>query len=228
MQNIPRFLCMFGIGVFLGWVFCTNRESVLPIPSPIVAELHIISAMGDSLTAEGTYVAQLVETLGSYWTVENKGIGGHATSSMLSRFTTDVTDNPNIEYVIIWGGINDINSGVSAATTKMNLQAMYDAAHLVGIKVIAVNIAPDKGSGNWTAARQIVKEEVNAWMKDEATNVDYLIDAYAALGDPEDLAALLLIYDGGDNIHLSKLGYELVGKLVAGLPFSSIGYEKTL
>lgn len=215
MNKLLQLSIIFIIGLLAGWVLFGREKCTISVEPKKMEEFRVIYAMGDSLTAEGTYVNTVSDTLGTGWVVKNKGIGGHTTSSMLSRFTTDVTSNADADYVIIWAGINDIDSGVTATTTKENLQAMYNSAHAEGIKVIVINIAQDKGGGNWTSARQLIKEELNAWIKDDAENIDYFIDAYSALGDPVNPGALLPAYDGGDHIHLSKEGYELVGKLVA-------------
>ena len=67
-----------------------------------------VIGIGDSLTAQ--YQIELSSKLGSSWEVITAGCGGNTTGQMVARFHSDVLNHkPN--YVIIWGGINDIGPG---------------------------------------------------------------------------------------------------------------------
>ena len=175
---------------------------------------HQIYAIGDSLTLNGGMETQLDTLLGSNWHTNNSGVGGNTTTQMLTRFPSDVLGVGNAEYVVIWGGINDINQDRTDTFIEANLQAMYDLAYAAGLKVIAVNITPFKGNGIWTAGRQATADAVNAWIANTAIRVDYRVDAYTLLEDPGTPDTLLAAYDSNDHLHLSAAGYAAVGSAV--------------
>jgi lysophospholipase L1-like esterase len=175
--------------------------------------IHVVKAMGDSLTYAGTYEAQLLSLLGSLWTVTNNGIGGNTTTQMLARFSADCLTG-GAEYIVIWGGVNDVLTGVAAATIESNLQAMYTAAQASGKTVVSINISPCKNFATWDAGKQTVLDAVNTWIAGTATGIDYKIDAYTLLEDPGAADTLLAAYDSGDHLHLTATGYNLVGTTV--------------
>jgi lysophospholipase L1-like esterase len=156
----------------------------------------------------------LTTLLGGDWTISNKGINGNTTTQMLARFNDDVlAQSPG--YIIIWGGSNDIATDVSASTIENNLSAMYSASKLAGLKVIAVNIMPHKGDGTgWTEAKQAVMDSVNSWMNAVPDNVDWVIDTYGLVEDPENDYQILPAYDSGDHIHLNESGYDAIANLI--------------
>jgi lysophospholipase L1-like esterase len=119
-------------------------------------------------------------------------------------------------YVIIWGGVNDLANGVSENTIESNLQAMYTQAHNAGAKVISINITPWKGDtmASWSDAAQTAQNDVNSWIANTAINIDYKVDAYSVLVDPNNAYTLLPAYDDGSHIHLSSAGYAVVANAV--------------
>lgn len=173
-----------------------------------------IYALGDSLTADGTYVTELNALLGAPWSVRNRGIGGNTTAQMLARLNTQALNAGDAEYLVVLGGINDIVLGATAEAIESNLQAIYTAAHAAGLRVVAVTLTPYKTSVAWTSGGQAVLDAVNAWILNTATYVDYHVNAYAVLEDPNAADTLLAAYDYGDHLHLSTTGYQLLGALV--------------
>lgn len=176
-----------------------------------------IYGVGDSLTAQGGYGVELITTLGSNWAFKNKGVAGQNVTQMATNFSRDVLQSGDAEYVIIWGGINDVVNGVSAVDIEAQLQAMYTAAAAASpnIVVVAATITPFKGNANWTAGKQTVLDTVNAWILGTATGVDYTVDLYSTLEDPGTADTLLPAYAYADNLHLSDAGYTLVGDTIA-------------
>lgn len=164
---------------------------------------HIIYTMGDSITAFDEYQSALSSLLNNVFTIVNLGLGSDVTHNMIKRFS-EVT-NGSGEYVIIMAGVNDIKNGGSSAGVEQNLQTMYNLAHNAGLKVIALTVTPFKGYGKWTANVQSVEDEVNAWISG-AANVDYVIDAYSVLVDPENPNRILPLYDRGDHLHPNLKG----------------------
>lgn len=188
---------------------------------PDVNYLHLkqslnMYGMGDSITYLG--IANLSPFLnnltGTTWTVNNKGVNGETTTQMEARFNTDVITPGNAKVVTILGGVNDAALDVAVATTESKLQSMYTAAHNEGIIVVALTITPWKGSSLWSSARQTAIETINNWIKNTATNIDYIIDTYELLEDPNTAQTLLAAYDSGDHIHLSTAGKDVMWEYV--------------
>lgn len=168
----------------------------------------VIVQLGDSLTV-GMGAAPLnnlvVNQSGGDYCVVNKGIHGNTTSQMAARFATDVAAVTGVEYVVVAGGTNDI--GVETTSTiESNLQSIYDAAATAGITVIACTIPPAEDRAGWTTEKQSDQDTVNAWIIAGPTHVDYVVDAYSLLEDPDDPDGILPGWDF-DHVHLQTPGY---------------------
>jgi lysophospholipase L1-like esterase len=180
---------------------------------------HQIYCLGDSLTfgfgsGDMGIVHRLRESLGNIWDVNNNGISGNNTTQMLARLNTDILDHKDAEYVLVWGGTNDIYQDVATSITKANLQAIYNAIHAAGAKVVALYIPPSKGSATWNSTRQAATDDINAWIAGTATNIDYKIDVYTLVEDPANADKILPLYDSGDHLHLQQDGYFAVADAV--------------
>jgi lysophospholipase L1-like esterase len=169
-----------------------------------------IYCVGDSLTDAGVYEVVLKSLLGSRWEIINMGSSGETTADMLDRFESDVIDNSDAAYVIIWGGTNDIRS-FSEEETEMNLQAMYSMAHNAEIKVVAITITPQNDETDVNKEKLLA---INSWIHNKAINVDYVADAYIVVEDPDNPGNILPMYDSGDHVHLSDLGYAVVAATI--------------
>jgi lysophospholipase L1-like esterase len=179
-------------------------------------KFHNIYTIGDSLTYFKERNGGLNALLGDLWILHNCGIASNSTTQMRARFTAAIITSGDADYVIIWGGINDINNGDSAATIEANLQSMYSEAHNSGAVVVAINITPWNGLA---AGKQTILDNVNTWIANTAINIDYKIDAYTLLEDPDSADHLLAGYNSGDGLHLSATGYNVVDEaIVAAVP----------
>jgi lysophospholipase L1-like esterase len=181
--------------------------------------IHKVVCMGDSLTygylTEHNFEEYLLADLAGDWTVTNKGHSGHTTGQMLDRFADDVVAlAPGA--VTIWGGINDILQGDSTSTIESNLAAMYLAAHNAGIKVIALTISPFYDYA-WNQGRQDKLDAVNAWIEALPSNVDYVVDAWTVLVDPNVTNTLLPAYSYGDGLHIIAAGDEAIATAIYNL-----------
>jgi lysophospholipase L1-like esterase len=170
-----------------------------------------IYCMGDSLTSVDVYEPVLVDLLGPDWVTVNKGISAQNTAQMLARFQHDIIDPGDAVYVVIWGGAIDVRYGVPEETTKTSLQGMYTMAHNAGIKVVAVTITPQNDLSAPNKAKIL---SVNSWIKNTAINVDFVADAYTAVEDPNHPGNILPVYDLGDHVHFSYLGYSVVAETI--------------
>lgn len=175
---------------------------------------HSVYCLGDSLTETTTYPNKLDTLLGAGWRVHNRGIGGERTDHILARYTAEVLNAGDGEYIVVLAGINDVIADIAAATIETNLQTIYTACKAAGMAVVAVTITPYKTHVSWSAPRQAVIDAVNTWILATATNIDYRIDAYSVMEDPAAADTLLAAYDSGDHIHLSTAGYNLLGTTI--------------
>ncbi len=123
--------------------------------------------------------------------VINLGVNGDTAANINSTRKTAV-DVYRPFRVVVWAGINDIPGGTSAATLQSDLQSIYNYYRVTkGYEVIALTILPrddDTGSMN------TVRNTVNNWIKNAATNVDRVIDAWLTIADPNDLTKRLPAY----------------------------------
>ena len=192
----------------------TGESLVISVIEPATP---VVYCMGDSLSdpSISSYPEALGVLLGPNWIVHSEGISGQSTEQMLARFNDSIVAPGYGKYVIIWGGVNDAGEGVDNLTTKSSLQSMYSMAHSKGIKVAAVTISPFKGASSWTQERGNQAVDVNTWIMQSATDIDYRIDAYTLLNDPNNPGALLGAYDDGvTHVHLSANGYQAIAKAI--------------
>lgn len=171
-----------------------------------------IAAMGDSMTANGTYVNELSSLLGLGWKITNMGISGGLAFGMDVRFS-EVTDS-SAEYTIILGGINDISQNQTQQDIKDALQSMYTKASNAGIKVVAMTILPFGNSTVYTAPKETMRNDINLWILNEAIDIDHVVDIATVLQDPVDTKDLNPIYDSGDGLHPNTAGYELIAETI--------------
>lgn len=169
-----------------------------------------VACLGDSIT--NSMYAYLQTALGAGWFVGNGGIAGNSTASMLLRYADVISTGT--EYVVVMGGVNDIAGSTTDVDVEANLQAIYTGLKAWGKTVIAVTITPWKNHALWTAGKQTYTDNVNTWIMNTATNVDYRIDAYSVLEDPDNLDALLPAYDSTDHLHLSVAGYTALANTI--------------
>jgi lysophospholipase L1-like esterase len=152
--------------------------------------------------------------------IANRGISAQTTTQMLARYDVDVL-NYNPDFVLIMGGINDIGTYMTPATTiETNLQAMIDGARTHGAKVVLYTVLPDS---NINATCETIRVALNNWINSSAASDVYVIDAASDMADPTDMSALLPLYDSGDHVHPSMAGYWRMANLTfASAPFNSV------
>lgn len=148
--------------------------------------------------------------------------------SGLERFARDALGQAGVGYVVVRLGINDIGfpgslTGAETPPSAAELigahRQLAAAAHSRGIRVIAVTLTPFGGTstpGYFSAPKEGVRQELNAWMR-TAPEFDGVIDADAALRDPADPSRLLAMYDSGDHVHPGDAGNE---RLAAATPLA--------
>jgi lysophospholipase L1-like esterase len=167
-----------------------------------------IVCIGDSLT-KGSYLQKpLPNRLAEAYPgmdVINLGVAGEVTSQILARVATVATYLPVRTYV--WGGINDVGSGFSAATIESNLQGIYTACAAYG-EVVAITITQDD---NHTAPMIVVRNTVNSWMSSGATGVTRVVNACTITEDPLNIGDRLPAYaDASAQNHLNDAGIAAI------------------
>lgn len=163
--------------------------------------------------------------------VLNLGIGGTNVSGTnpttgASRYNNDVLAQSGLRWIIIFYGTNDIAGGASASKITDTYRKMIDDAHALNIKVYGATITPFKGSGHYSEAHELVRNEVNEWIR-EPGNFDACIDFDKAIRDPNAHGKLLAKYSN-DWLHPNVEGYKLLGKSVNLDLFTEIENIRTL
>jgi len=219
------------------WYFVCGVDVVAP-PST-----GAIVALGDSLTdanisthdGHHSWPSQLARRLaarpgGRPMAVMNQGLGGNRIlhdirgDSGLRRFDRDVLAQPGVTHVIIMLGTNDLRNRwrkpeeeVTAPQMVAGLQQFAVRGRARGITVIAATLTPFENEtflpGAWTPEREAIRQAVNDWLR--KTDVfDAIVDFDRALRDPGHPTRMLPIYDCGDHLHQSDLGYRAMGDAI--------------
>lgn len=197
-----------------------------------------IVALGDSITdgAGSSYganrrwtnllAARLAEAGAGGLGVANSGISGNRLlrdgygSSVIARLDRDVLSVPNVRYLIVFIGINDIGQAVTegrpppkAEDLIAGYRQIIARAHGHGIRVIGATLTPFAGSAPnyYSANGEAVRRQVNAWIRDSGS-FDAVIDFAEMLGAPGDPNRMNPAFDSGDRLHPSDTGYATMAK----------------
>jgi len=97
--------------------------------------------------------------------VFNRAVAGETLAAMDARWATDITTiKPRCKYVIIQGGINDINTGRTLAQMQASVQSMIAKALADGFTdYVLPNITPNSYCDN-DAAKETLRLQYNAWL----------------------------------------------------------------
>jgi len=219
------------------WYFVCGVDVVAP------AGTGAIVALGDSLTdanisthdGHHSWPSQLARRLmarpsGRPMAVMNQGLGGNRIlhdirgDSGLRRFDRDVLVQPGVTHTIIMLGTNDLRNRwrkpeeeVTAPQMIAGLQQFAVRGRTQGIKVIAATLTPFENEtflpGAWNPKREAIRQAVNDWLR-KTDAFDAIADFDRALRDPDHPTRMLPIYDCGDHLHPSDLGYRAMGDAI--------------
>ncbi|MEO6152389.1 MAG: SGNH/GDSL hydrolase family protein [Croceibacterium sp.] len=212
--------------------------------------LGTIVAYGDSIT-DGVgataganrrwpdILANRLQAAGKEWAVANQAISGNRVlspgmgESALSRFDEDVLSLPNVKYMIVFEGVNDLGNrfgpprpaAAPAGGTALpplpqpqitveqmiaGYKQLVARAHEHGIKVIGSPIGPYKGASYWTEAGEAARQRINDWILHSGT-FDGTVRIDSAFADPADPRQMRDGYHMGDHLHGSDAGLKAVG-----------------
>jgi lysophospholipase L1-like esterase len=172
-------------------------------------------ALSDRLTRRGSTATMAVLNAGISRNelLTNRGqVGG---DSPLARIGREVVDVPGATDVVLHIGTNDLAAGRDADEIVGGLVRFTDLAHAAGRRVFLTTITPSDFGDHGTRRAQVVRAEVNRWVRGRgAEHADGVFDFAAAVADPRDPTRLLDRYDAGDGLHLSGAGYRALADAV--------------
>lgn len=158
--------------------------------------------------------------------VLNEGIGGNCIlhgclgPTALNRFNRDVINQPNVRWLIILEGINDIGGSRGDKAAAIVADRLIDSykwmitvAHAHGIKVYGATMTPFGGSFYDTPAHRAAWKKVNEWIRNSG-RFDAVIDFAAAMSDPANPEHLIPKGDFGDHLHPNEEGYRMMAQAV--------------
>lgn len=135
-------------------LWCCCFFSMVMIPAMANAAIYVLT-FGDSIT-HATVTANGETTIGYQPVLEdllinngydanvaNYGSSGENTTYGLSRLQRVLEGNTYFDYVLILEGVNDLESGISEATTIYNLQQMVTTVRNYGMIPVLSNLLPD-------------------------------------------------------------------------------------
>ena len=219
------------------WYFVCGIDVVAP------PETGAVVALGDSLTdanisthdGHHSWPSQLARRLiarprGRPMAVMNQGLGGNRIlhdirgDSGLRRFDRDVLAQPGVTHTVIMLGTNDLRNRngkadeeVTASQMVAGLKQLAVRGQARGIKVIGGTLTPFENEtflpGAWNPKREAVRQRVNEWLRGTDA-FDAIVDFDRALCDRDHPTRMLPIYDCGDHLHPSDLGYRTLGDAI--------------
>jgi lysophospholipase L1-like esterase len=219
--------------------------SVVEVDSP--KALGTIVAYGDSIT-DGVgataganhrwpdILADRLQKSGRQWAVANVAISGNRVLSpgmgeaALARFDEDVLSLPNVKYMIVFEGVNDIGNrfGNTAGGPALpgldqpeitveqmiaGYKQLIARAHEKGIKVIGSPIGPYKGAGYWSESGEAARQKINDWILHGGA-FDATVRIDSAFADPADPLKMREGFHAGDHLHGNDAGLKAVGESI--------------
>ena len=217
--------------------------SVVEVDSP--KALGTIVTYGDSIT-DGVgataganhrwpdILANRLHAAGKEWAVANAAISGNRVLSpgmgdaALARFDQDVLSLPNVKYMIVYEGVNDIGNRFGHRgpnqpnfpgldQPKITVEQMIAGykqiiarAHEKGIKVIGSPIGPYKGASYWSEEGEAAREKINDWIVNSGA-FDGVTRLDTAFADPNDPQKMREGYHFGDHLHGNDAGLKAAG-----------------
>ena len=203
-------------------------------------QAFVVAAIGDSLTDARSNGGKYLDYLREYCPesrFDNYGKGGNMVNQMQRRFARDILGEPAVDgvpakpaytHVIVFGGVNDITSDVTALRTnpkiERDLTSMYALAHEHGMKVVALTVAPWGGFKRYYNARRGAStHELNAWIKGQHDTgaVDAVVDAFGMLscGNPNRLCPQY-VKPFNDGLHFNAAAHRKLGEALHREVFS--------
>jgi lysophospholipase L1-like esterase len=202
-----------------------------------------IVAVGDSITDGGSLrwpallAARLFMQKKNYG-VLNQGISGNRILghgeddfsaifgvNALARLERDVFGQPNVKYLILYEGINDIGlpgaigapgPPLTPAQVIAGMRQVIARAREHGLVIYGATLAPFEGTvlpGYYTPEKEVTRQAVNQWIG-ATREFDGYFDFDKALQDPAHPARLKPEYDSGDHLHPNDAGEKAMSEAI--------------
>lgn len=137
----------------------------------------------------------------------NFGVNGDSTRGMLRRLESRVAPlDP--DYVIVWGGINDVYGGFPPEDIMGNLRALYVKTSEIGAEPIACTLTSVTGFDVAIPSIRRLNESIREYCSE---NSILFADLFAATSDEE---GRLEGRYSSDGVHLTAAGNERVAQAV--------------
>ncbi|MFJ3303692.1 SGNH/GDSL hydrolase family protein [Streptomyces sp. NPDC086549] len=190
-----------------------------------------VVAFGDSLTdgngstanANHRWPDRLAQRLnGRRLGVLNAGLSGNRLlrdgtgPSATARLDADALSRAGVRALILLEGINDIKGKPEAndvAAFEKAYRTIVERAHAHGIRVVGATLTPYGGYSAFTAAREKVRQKVNAVIRGGGV-FDAVVDFDAAVRDPAQPQRIRPGYDPGDHLHFNDAGMRALADTV--------------
>jgi len=141
------------------------------------------------------------------------------------RLDPDVLTQSGVTHVILLEGVNDLGLGaadfgggfvlgpvVDADDIIAGYKQIIERAHATGLKILVGTVLPFKGfalPGYWSLENEEKRQTINTWIRTSDLH-DGVVDFDEAIRDPDDPEMMAPDYDGGDHLHPSAAGYEMM------------------
>ena len=139
------------------------------------------------------------------------------------RFDRDILMQSGVKKVVIFEGVNDIGAARSGSSETVarqiieSIQGMVKKAKARKMKVYLGTITPFKGAGYYTHFHEAARLYVNDWIRNQAKNVDGILDFAKLLQDPNDDRRMKREYASNDWLHPNPAGYKAMGIYAADI-----------
>lgn len=218
------------------WYFLSGAETIASRGTAGVVMLgdSLTDGRGSTTNQNNRWPDQLLDRLQTRpqtadVAILNQAAGGNRVlanglgPNVLSRVDRDVLAQTQVDWLVVFVGINDIGS---AATTEAGRQKVVDEltaayeqivvrAHAHDLKVYGATLLPFGGSGYDDAGghHEAARQAVNEWIRTSG-QFDAVLDFETAVQDPANPRMLLPAFDDGDHLHLSPAGYKALADAV--------------
>ncbi|HXP02422.1 MAG TPA: SGNH/GDSL hydrolase family protein [Luteibacter sp.] len=155
--------------------------------------------------------------------VLDQGISGNrllqdgAGQSATNRFEHDVLNQSGVRWAVFSDDpINDLGSQpVPSADSLIHAEKdLIARAHDRGIKFLCSTLTPFEGSAGWSTQGEVVRGQINAFVRSADSGCDGVIDQDIATHDPAHPTRYLPAYDSGDHLHPNDAGHQAIANSV--------------
>lgn len=200
---------------FLGAFLLVRRSTMGTIPN----QPRRVAALGDSITADGGYLDELLKNLPAGSATRKWGYSSQGVDVIRAHVAEVLAWQPT--DVIVLAGVNNLPAGQRAplvGNITRGLQEIYDQLKAGGVRVVAVQVLPWGGYPTHNRYGQERLDNLNAWIR-VASGPDVVVDASSSLSDGTKLRPELT----RDGLHPNGQGHVALGRAIADQAFRVAG-----